>query len=404
MALGSEILGRISLLAFQFLIANSLGASAYGTMGLALASAALISPLADLGLSNLVLREVANNPDPRVTKALVALKLGGTGMFLAVLLVCALVARGGPAGTVGYLFAGAFYATTSMADFLRTVFRARESAPRELLGRILYLGILLVVIGVVWWVRPGVGGALLAWSLPPLGLAAAYGLLLRQDGIRLKPDFDAMIGLARRRGRFLFQSILYLAVVALSTRLDFWILDARLDRDSVGCYFGATNFVMAGAFLSQTLSSHMYPALARAGSEGRARALGRAIVAHVVLGGIMCGGVVLVGKAIFLQVYRNPGYLPGADLLPAFGILLLLSTLDYLWLAILIGLDRQWIAAANLGVMILGKTLLGPILVDRLGMPGMVWAAVASELVVCFLGGVAACSAYLRNRRGNVLP
>jgi len=396
MALGSEVLGRASLLVFQFLVANTLGASSYGTMGLVLASASLISPLADLGLPSLVLREVANNPDLRVTRGLVALKLAGTFLFAAVLAGLALLLPVGPAGRLGFLLGGAFYATTSMADFLRTVFRAREAARRELLGRILYLAVLVLVIAGVWISRPGVVGALFAWCLPPLGLAGAYAFLLWKDGTRLRPDGAAMVDMVRRRAPFLIQSILYLGVVALSTRLDFWILDAHLERGAVGCYFGATNFVMAGAFLAQTLSSHMYPRLARSGTD-RTRALLRAVVAHVGLGGAMFLGVWLVGDDIFLRIYRNPGYAPGVALLPGFGALLLMSTLDYLWLAILIGMDRQWIAACNLLLMIVGKLVLGPMLVAGHGLEGMVWAALASELPVCLLGGGLACWHYLRS-------
>lgn len=395
--LASEAIGRGAAVGFQLVVANQLGADRYGIVALALASAALLSPLADGGFANLALRLVSEDPgDPARVSRIWKLKILATPLFVLPLLVWS--ARIGLEGGdwAVLLWAGAFYGFQAASDVLRQVLRARHQIRGEIAARLAYPAGNLLAVGIAWRLHPGPAGALCALVFGPAALTVSYLFVARPD--RPRVDWADAVALARSACPALLQSVAYLVLVGLATRVEAFVLQRCAGRAEVGRYFAALNLVMAGSFFAQGLASYLYPRLHRQ-VERRGRALARAAGIQGALGLTMWAGVALVGPLVLHLVYRSRSFEGIESLLPGLGLILCLSCLDWLWLSVLVGSDRIWIAAANLVPVLAAKLLLAPLLIPSMGSRGMVVAGVVGQAGTGILGAWAATRAYLADRR-----
>lgn len=390
----SEVVGRGAAMGFQMLVANQLGADRFGIVAIALASAAVLSPFADAGLPNLALRIVSESPgDPVLVRTLLGLKLAVSPLFLLPLLVWISLLPSGADEVMALLWAGAFYGFQASSDLLRQILRARQQVGRELSARVAYpIGNVLALVA-VWRFHPGPSVALLALASGPATLTVAY-LLVYPPAQRIPLFGSGLLEMVRARGGFLAQSVLYLFVLGLTTRVDAFLLERYAGRSEVGRYFAAMNLVMAGGFFAQGLSSYLYPRLHRQ-TERRARALWRAIGLQAALGATMAAGAAAVGPILFRTIFRAKSFHGAEDLLPGFGLLLCISCMDWLWLSVLIGKNRIWVAAANLGFALALKLVVGPFWIGTHGASGMVWTGVLAHGGTTLLGAFAAWRAYV---------
>jgi len=393
--LASEAIGRGAAMAFQMLVANQLGADRFGLVAIALASAAMFSPLADAGLPNLALRLVSGNPDDdTLVGRLVGLKISLTPLFLLPLLAWAFAPTGSSDHRWPLLRAGAFYGFQASSDLLRQILRARQETSKELAARIAYpVGNVLALL-LVWHLRPGPAGALLALVSGPCALTIAYWFALRPSSRRGEIG-GPTLRLARENFGTLSQSIAYLVFVGLATRVDAFILEHQAGRTEVGRYFAALNMVTAGGFFGQGLSSFLYPRLHRQESR-RGRALAKAAALQGLLGLGLFLGVVFVGPLVFQTVFRTRSFTGAQTLLPGMGATLCFATLDWLWLSVLIGCNRTWIAALNLIPVLAAKLFLAPFWIPSMGAQGMVWASLIGQILTCSLGAATAWRSYMR--------
>lgn len=391
----SEAVGRGAAMGFQMLVANQLGADRFGLVSLALASAAILSPLADAGLPNLALKSVSSSPtDSILARRLLGLKILASPLFLLPLVIWSLL--GGSAEDRGWtlVWAGAFYGFQASSDLLRQILRARQQAGRELAARLAYPAGNVAALLAVWHFRPGPSGALLALASGPAALTLAYVLALPRLDRAVILD-RSTLELARSHRQTLVFSVLYLFSVGLASRVDAFLLEHWANREEVGRYFACLNLVMAGSFFAQGMSSYLYPRLHRQ-RERLGRALTRAILLQAVMGACLGAGAAFVGPEVFRFVFRAKGFFGAESLLPGMGVMLFLTTMDWLWLSILVGKDKIWIAAANVVSMLALKALLAGWWVPDSGAMGMVSAAVAGQALCCALGAITAGRAYLQ--------
>jgi O-antigen/teichoic acid export membrane protein len=391
----SEAIGRGSAMAFQLLVANRLGAQGYGLVALALASAAILAPMADAGIPNLVLRQVSGAPDDHsLIRKTMGLKAIATPLFVLPLLVWAFLFLPRGEARWSLVVAGAFYGFQSATDLLRQILRARQESTRELLARFAYpLGCGLVLLA-IWHLPPSPFGALLALAAGPVALTISYWLCLPAPcrGFAFGSDTFELV---RENLGSLLQSTAFLLIVGITSRADAFILDHFGGATEVGRYFAAFNLVTAGVFFGQGLSSYLYPRLHRQ-KENRARALGRATLLHALLGLALFAGVVFLGPVVFHVVFRSRSFFGAESLLPGMGVVLLCSTLDWLWLSVLVGRDKMWVAILNFVPVIASKILLGIAWVPGHGAQGMVWASMIGQILSTLLGAATAWSYYLR--------
>lgn len=392
--IASETIGRGSALAFQFLVANQLGASLYGSVALALASAALLFPLADMGLQNLALKTAASDPDERSTSSLLALKFIFVPLYLVPLAIWALLAKE-PGDRLPLLWAGMFYLLQSIGDMFRQIYRGRSMTHLELVARIGMPVGNLASLMLVWLWRPDPSGALFALCLGPAALAVSYAALYPRRDAGIAFSRKALV-LVRANLKLIGQSISYLAIVGFSTRIDAFILEGSASTNEVGRYFAVLNFVMAGGFLAQGVSSYLYPRLHRQ-LDRKERAFFRAAAIQTAVGISMMAGVVLVGPFLFTTIFHSPSYAGAQSLLPGMGAMLLCSTLDWLWLSVLLGKDKLWLTCVGLVPLLGSKLLFGPAWSSHDGAAGMMHAALLGSVATTLFGAVGAYFAFTRD-------
>lgn len=401
--IASEAVGRGSAMLFQLLVANRLGADGYGLVALVLASAAILSPLADSGISNLALRQVSGAPhDHGLVRRTLGLKVLVSPLFVVPFLAWVLLS--GPSG--GYRWplvcAGIFYGFQSTSDLLRQILRVRQETVRELVARLAYPVGTVVVLLAVWPWHPTPFGATLALAAGPLALTIAYWFGLSRPSRGFEFGRGAT-DLVRSNLGSLLQSTGFLVIVGLTTRIDAFILERFGGRTEVGRYFAALNLVTAGGFFGQGLASYLYPRLHRQVSQ-RGRALARATALQAALGLGLFGGVVFVGPLVFHLVFRSASFQGADTLLPGLGIVLLCSTLDWLWFSVLVGRDRVWVAILNVVPVIACKVVLGILWVPLHGAQGMVWASVIGQALGTACGVATAWPSFLRDRPASDPP
>lgn len=391
----SEAVGRGAAMGFQMLVANQLGADRFGLVALALASAALLSPLADAGLPNLALKSVSSSPtDSVLARRLLGLKVFASPLFLLPLVVWSLVSGAEEDRGWTLVWAGAFYGFQASSDLLRQILRARQQAGRELVARLAYPLGNLAALAAVWHFRPGPSGALLALASGPAALTLAYVFALPKSD--RAPVMDrSTLALAREHRGTLIQSIVYLVSVGLASRVDAFLLEHGSGRTEVGRYFACLNLVMAGSFFAQGMSSYLYPRLHRQ-RDRLGRALARAVGLQALMGLVLGGGAAFVGPIVFRVVFHSKGFAGAEALLPGMGLMLFLTTMDWLWLSILVGKDKIWIAAIVLGPALLVKVAIGAVLIPSQGAWGMVQAALVAQSIGGALGAWFAVKAYLK--------
>lgn len=393
--LASEAIGRGAAIGFQMLLANQLGASLFGVVALALAAAATLSPLADAGLPNLALQLVSSSPkDNRLVSRLLGLKVVLTPLFLLPLLAWAYFfpLKGEEAAPL--LWAGAFYGFQASSDLLRQVLRAREAIKEELLARLFFPLANLVALFSIWIWKPGPSGALMALASGPFVLTIAYLMVFPRTILRMELR-GATKEFAFRHWPSLAQSFVYLFLAGIATRIDAFILEAYAGTAHVGRFFATANLVLAGMFFGQGLSSYLYPRLHRQTTD-RSRALFRATALQAGLGATLCVGAVLVGPVVFRMVFRSGSFAGSENMIPGFAVILFLATMDSLWVSILIGRRKLWIAALNLLPAIAVKIVLGRLWVPEHAEIGMLWTSVAAYVCSVSMNAFFAVRHYLQ--------
>lgn len=397
-ALGSELIARIFTMAFQWEVANILGPTQFGTMGMLLASAAIVFPLADLGLQSLALRHLANSTDGRAFGDILGLRLAGSLVYLLAIPFVAWKFPVEQGGIAGLYLAGGYYLLLSVSEFLRQVFRAKELTSLEFVSRLALPLAMVASVALMFWTRSGLNGALALYSLGPAALVVSYLFGLARSGIVPALDWRRALRLLRGEWPAMLQTMFHIAAVNLVMRVDLWILDENASRAVVGAYLAGYNMVFAGTFFAQASSSYFYPYLVREG-KSRGERLLKVLLAQGALAGAMYLGVILVASRVFHLIYRTKGYEIGVDYLPYFGVLIAFSAMNMVWFNLLLARKIQgWYALLVLAQVGL-KLWLGGRFVQEYGPVGMARLSVMIEIPSSIFMGCVASWVFMRKGR-----
>jgi O-antigen/teichoic acid export membrane protein len=364
LVLVARVISRLVALVMVVVLANHLGANAYGRYTTLVAYSALVSVVADLGLSPLYTREAARDP-ARLPLYLCTL-LGGKavlGAAACALFSAALILVGlGPLVLPGAVL----LLTTTYATLLRNTFYA--------LGRLEFEAVAIlceiaIQAGLIFYgARRGEGVAFFVWSY-----AASYGFTCLYVPLvvvffrlaRLRPALSLRLLWAWLRLAFPF------AVAALLTNLyfkaDVPILQHFRPYREVGWYQFAYKPFEALQFVPLAIQAVVYPLLAihfRERSSKLGIVYARSFKVLVVLGWPLTVGTFVLVHPIGRLFRLFPQSEPSLRIL-AWGIVFLFANSAFT--AMLSAMDRQDLFAWATAIAVVVNLGLNLILIPRYG-------------------------------------
>ncbi len=338
LVLAARVVSRLVALVTVIVLARHLGDAEYGRYTTLIAYSALVSVIADLGLSPLYTREAARSPG-RIPDYLGTLLSGKVVLAVAASLVLAFALA--LAGLGGLIVPGAaLLVVTTYASLLRNTFYARGRVEFEAIAILAEIAIQagLILAGA----RLGAGVAFFVWAY-----AASYGFTCLYCLVII-----SAFGLGRPRLAFdaaLFRSWLWLAapfalgafLTNLYFRADVAILQHFKPFQEVGWYTFAYKPFEALQFVPLAVQATVYPLLAvyyRDSRERLAVAYARFFKILVVLGWPLTVGTFVLAAPVGRVFQLFPQSIPSLRIL-SLGIVFLFANSAFT--AMLFAIDRQ---------------------------------------------------------------
>lgn len=268
--MGGAIVGKLLTFAFYVLLARRLGEARFGDFVFSLSLALLVAGISDLGIDDILTREVARRPATtrKLLWSAVVLKvaLGAVGVLIAVGIGIGGGYRRPVEGAIA-LFAIAAV-LDNVAKSVGAIFQAHDDLRPSTLAQVLErafvagAGIALVVAG---------AGVVDVAAIYVAGAAIALAYLARS--MRRRGVGPGHVRLARRDLRWLVVTSLPLALAAvfgtILFRVDATILSFLKGNTAVGIYGIAAQLLESTLFISFAFVSAVVPTLARLGPETR---------------------------------------------------------------------------------------------------------------------------------------
>ena len=260
-------LGGLLQLAALVFIARSVGVAAFGTYSFILAFAMFFQLLADSGLSNILVRELATKPErmAEILGAAVSLVWMLTGL-VGLLIAAAVPFLSFPleikwlAALMGVATLAQFHATVCGA-----VLRSQEDNEWHALGFLLHK---VVFCGCVFaGLKAGLGllGVVLAHLVPNLFQWAFYREFIKRRYVRVKLRTDVA------EWKYLLTHSIPVGGATMlrlfAQQLDVMILTWLSDLHTVGLFSGPYRISQALRFIPQTMSLPLYPVYSRLAAQ-----------------------------------------------------------------------------------------------------------------------------------------
>ena len=385
----------VNAVSFFFLVfvARRLGVTEFGRYAFAKAFLEILIVWADLGITKLLVRDVARRKD-RLSEFL--------GDFLAIkLLLSAGTAAAGVllVRALGYdplvrevvYLLGTAYLIQSAGALVVSVFQGDER---------MEVGTLLSVLRSVLLVGTAVplllaGGGLLALCGCVLFAQAATLLtgwitLMRAfPGTRLRVRFGAWRRILREGAAFGLGSVF----VRIFVRIDSVMLSKMAGMAVVGWYNASYNLILVLMFLPGALSQALFPVTSRYFATNRAKmreVFERSFKYAVLIGFPAATGLALLADRIILLLYHG-GYRESIPALRVLAWTLALSSGTAMMGNLLGSADRQAATTWNMFICSLANVGMNLVLIPRFGLMGASAATLATEILLFGLTYTAVC-------------
>jgi O-antigen/teichoic acid export membrane protein len=364
MVLAARVVSRLVALVMVIVLARHLGDAAYGRYTTLIAYSALVSVLADLGLSPLYTREAARSPD-RIPEFLATLLSGKVALAVAAALVMAIALATANLG--GLAVPGvALLLLTSYASLLRNTFYARGRVEFEAVAILAEIAIQsgLILAGA----RTGAGVAFFVWAYAAsYGFTCVYSLaVITAFGLgRPRVGFD--LALLRRWLRLALPFAVGAFLTNLYFRADVPILQHFRPFQEVGWYQFAYKPFEALQFVPLAVQATVYPLLAVYYRDSRERlglTYARFFKILVVLGWPLTVGTFVLAFPVGRLFKLFPQSIPSLRIL-ALAIVFLFANSAFT--AMLYAIDRQDLFARTTGIAVVVNVALNLLLIPFFG-------------------------------------
>ncbi|HOT95769.1 MAG TPA: flippase [bacterium] len=386
--------GRVVNLACNFFIfvflANYLGENAFGRLSIAIAYVGTFDIIANFGLNQILVRELAGERSLRS-------RLLGSGLFVKVIItllavlaaLAVLPLMGYPAETMSIVWIIAInLLISSKLSSTRTVFESIFQAQLRMafpilcnmLDNLIFAALVLLC---AHFFQIGLTGMAIIYTVCNIpGTLWLIRRFLKMNEVEWRPDWPLIKELLREAlplAAYLFFSI-------LTTKIDVLMLSWMRAEAEVGQYAAATRLVYPLSFLSTSLTISLFPLLSKyyEHNTDKFAEIARRGTRYVCIIALLVSGVMAFAAGKIIRTLYVPSY---AACIPAFRVLLLslgFSFLNFYFIDILISAHRQKMVTAVMALSFLVNVLLNLWLIPQMGILGAGYAKLASAGVATF--------------------
>ncbi len=384
LVLGARIVSRVASLVVIVVLANALGADAYGRYTTLIALSALISVFADLGFSPLYTREAARSPEAlgRYLGTLLVLKIA---LAAAASVILALALSYGVGLTSLILPGVSLMVLTAYANLLRNTFYAVGRAGFEAVAVLAEISIQATLILYCAHVHASVGFYVWAYAAS-FAFTCLYALIvIRVFRLgRVQLGFD--LALVRRWMPLALPFAMTFFLTNLYFRADVPILQHFRPFSEVGWYQFAYKPFEALQFMPLAIQAVVYPVLGvyYASDSTRLRtAYERFFKVLVLLGWPLTVGTFVLAHPIARLFRLFPQSEPALRILAIAIVFLFVNSAFY---AMLNAIDRQGLNAWATGLAAALNIGLNLLLIPYYGYLAASANTVVTELALCVFG------------------
>ena len=385
----SEVASKIILFFLFVFVARYLGAESYGTYSFVFAFTGLFIVFSDLGMSDLVIRDLSADKDKtkkylsNILPLKAALSLATFG-----LIVIAANVMGYPEETKMYLYVtGIYIVLTTFTRIFMAVVRAHQKMEYEAAINVTSVAILFILCIFVITFDYGLIGLLLAYLTSSIfKLTSFFGIVTWKF---TKPGFS----IDREFIRVFIKKSLPFAVTAIFLpffyRIDIVMLSHLKGHVEAGIYTAGYRFVEALASFAIIYAVTIFPVLAHSFKHERSRMnlIYESSLKYIFILTLPTAvGTVITADKIIMLILGDE-YLESAIALKILIWLLIFAFLNGVFGAYLASIHRQEIAAITLGFALLANITLNLLLIPRFSYVGAAISTLATQAVVSVIMG-----------------
>ena len=366
------------------LIARSFAPEEYGVFGYVFSVMMLIAMIADFGLADITIRELAGNRDRsrEYFESMISLKLLLTCVAFACMSSAAFFL--GPDIRVPAMLAGTAILLEGMTDYLRVSFRMAEHAQYEVVVKAATAILLIVLVAGCIALGPTLTNVLVCFCIAHLlGLLLLLRLLGRRISVSVRPDYFARI--------FRESWPMFLGLVCTTTygQIDLILIRAYRGFAEVGLYQAAYKLII-GLQLLKVVHMAMFPRLAAWYAEGNMpeyrnlvrRSITLSLMVLVPVGLLIMAYPAEIIGAVFGQRYISAS--PALPLLIWSGIISFIA--GYFTYTLIIA-GRQKLLLALEAVPLVVLVVIEVVLIPRVGFYGAAVATLTGEALYLVIIG-----------------
>jgi PST family polysaccharide transporter len=363
-------------------VARYLGPDQFGELAYVIAFCALFGAVANLGLDNIVVREIAEHPESAagILGSVARMRLlAGIACWTLTMLTMAAIG----ASLQGLILTSLVAATMLVqpTDTLDLWFQSQSQIRRTVLAKLcatlvssaLKIGLILLAAPLLYF-----GFVVLFEAIM---IALALMLAYRRFAAPQAWHFDA--ALAARLLKESWPFALSAISVMVYMRIDQVMLKHMLGNEALGLYAAALPLSQAWNFIPMTLSMSLAPLVARKRSQDHAQYLRQLVLIFRLFFwlGLVVSVMTAVSSGMLMTLLYGEGYREGASLLRVHvftNVFIYLGVAHSLWVVNERRSDvRLW------GTVVAGAftVLANALLIPRVGTMGVVWVSVAAQFI-----------------------
>ena len=382
-----EASGRLLKMLLIVYAARKLGAAGWGVFSYAISIASLLMIFADIGIDNLIIREISQNKENHKILISAAFFIKIVILLSSILLVIFVSPYISSIPEAAGLFSAV--AVILFFDVIRNsgfaINRVLEKMEKETIIKVIMNSVILVL-----------GIALINADPSPISLAVSYavgsiiGALLIASVVR-KTVVQFVAKVNKETLKMVLGATLPFAVMALVGSImadtDIFMLGIWRTPEDIGVYAAAQRFYQFIIMLPSMIATAMFPLMSRLAHKENEKfkiVLEKALFVLAVIGmPIALGGIVLTNQIVLLVFGQS--YIDAIPVLYIFMIMLLITLPMTLLINSIFAYDKQRkMVRANIFGM-LANVLLNFLLIPKFGATGAAFATLISTSMVIYV-------------------